>query len=52
MLFDTLVLNSTKYSPIRRLGSLPIYGRTVMFSSGKYILSTFTGDEVLQATLL
>ncbi len=46
------MLISTKHSPIRRLGSLPIYGGTVMFSSGKYILSTITGDEVLRAALL
>ena len=46
------MLVSKKYSPIRRLGGLPISGGTVMFSSGKYILSTITGDEVLRAALL
>ena len=46
------MLISTKYSPIRRLGSLPISAGTVMFFSGKYVLSTITGDEVLRAALL
>ena len=46
------MLVSKKYSPIRRLGGLPIYGRTVMFPSGKYFLLTITGDEVLRAALL
>ena len=46
------MLVSKKYSPIRRLGGLPIYAGTVMFPSGKYFLLTITGDEVLRAALL
>jgi len=49
------MLVSKKYSPIRRLGGLPIYARyarTEMFSSENYILSTITGDEDLRTALL